>query len=221
MRSIWNSITTMLADFAIDFYENNIKQTEIHDGLRTIEEIITHRGFICETHEIKTIDGYFLTLHRIMNPLNESKVKKPILLQHGLGAHSAQWCINSEDGSATSVPSVPLSRHQVDDSIGFALSNAGYDVWMSNIRGSKYSMKHEVYDHEKDPEFWDFNFDDIVEKDVPLIIDFILKICGTSKSKFFMSLISWFFSPNRNPWIHWIVTRNDIHACNDGFKPAI
>lgn len=70
--------------------------------------------------------------------------KKPVVfLQHGLLASADSWIINEE----TVAPA-------------FALANKGYDVWLGNQRGTKYSRKHQNLDPDKmeDLHYWDFSF---------------------------------------------------------------
>lgn len=74
------------------------------DASRTVPELIESRGFLSQTHEVHTEDGFILVLHRIVNPfLSDIKRKrehhlKPVLLAHGTANHGGHWLLNSADG---------------------------------------------------------------------------------------------------------------------------
>lgn len=71
------------------------------------------KGYPAEAHDVVTQDGYILTVHRLPNP------NKPVVfLQHGLLDASSSFVINFQN-----------------QSLGFVLWDAGYDVWMGNARG--------------------------------------------------------------------------------------
>ncbi|CAG2179197.1 unnamed protein product, partial [Oppiella nova] len=67
----------------------------------------------------------------------------------------------------------PLLR--VGKTLGFVLSACGYDVWLSNIRGNKYSTNHTTLDPKEDHHFWRFTIDELSQIDLPVIIDYIRK----------------------------------------------
>lgn len=59
-------------------------------------EMIKSHGYPCETHKIKTSDGYILTMHRIPHGQNEAKEteERPVVyVQHGLLSSSADWLV--------------------------------------------------------------------------------------------------------------------------------
>lgn len=62
----------------------------------------------------------------------------------------------------------------------FTLARAGYDVWMGNNRGNRWSLGHKTLDT-KDKAYWDFDWEDMGVKDTPAVIDFILKETGHEK----------------------------------------
>lgn len=56
----------------------------------------------------------------------------------------------------------------------YMLVDDGYDVWMANVRGNRYSRKHVKYDPDKDgKKFWDFSWNEIGLEDVPSMIDYV------------------------------------------------
>lgn len=67
-----------------------------------------------------------------------------------------------------------LHAPHLSDALAFELANQGYDVWMSNSRGSTYSLNHTHYDYQTDWRFWDFSVHEIGLFDLPATIDYIL-----------------------------------------------
>lgn len=164
------------------------------DSQRTVPEIIESRGFRSETYSVTTEDGYILALHRIINPFAKQHNidTYPVLLAHGIGAHSGHWLFNADDGHlepmrdlispANGAPKKDQKEKvhkNISNNLGFLLANMAYDVWLLNWRGSKYSMRHKKL-NVKDPKFWDFTLDDMVDYDLPSFIDFIQGKTGKS-----------------------------------------
>ncbi|XP_054260842.1 lipase 1-like [Macrosteles quadrilineatus] len=126
--------------------------------MNTKQQIEAHK-YKGESHTVTTDDGYVLTLFRVTPAKQPATV---VLLQHGLLASSDCWVSDNR-------------------SLAFTLSDAGYDVWINNARGNCYSRNHTKLNPDKDKSFWNFSWHEMGTKDVPAVIDYILKTTGQSK----------------------------------------
>lgn len=120
---------------------------------------------------MKTRDDYLLGVHRLayrkgeegkkVNAGEGSIKKRVVYLHHGLLMNSEVWvCLTDE---ARCLP--------------FRLVEAGYDVWLGNNRGNKYSKKSTRLSPSSH-QFWDFSIDDFAFYDIPDSIDYILDTTG-------------------------------------------
>ncbi|KAF9151429.1 cholesterol esterase [Linnemannia schmuckeri] len=88
-------------------------------------------------------------------------IKPVVLLYHGFMMCSEVWLCNLDE----------------ERNLAFVLAEAGYDVWLGNARGNKYSLKHMfLKPHEK--KFWEFSMDELALFDVPDTVDYILNRTG-------------------------------------------
>lgn len=117
-------------------------------------EIITSDGYPVETHPLKTSDGYQLTMFRIpYSPKlnNQNTTKRIALLMHGAGSSSDCFILNGPENS-----------------IAYILANAGYDVWLGNCRGNRYSKENIPT--------WEFSFDQSAFYDLPAMMEYALNL---------------------------------------------
>ncbi|KAH8247925.1 hypothetical protein KR038_012025 [Drosophila bunnanda] len=144
-----------------DFYElfNNPDAYLSFAKAPTTIDFIEEHGYPAERHYVTTEDGYIISFFRIpySHNLQNQDEKRPIaLLQHGLFGSSDVW------------PSLGP-----DDGLPFLLSDAGYDVWLGNARGNRYSKNH-TYLSTKHPNFWRFSWHEIGYFDIAAAIDYTL-----------------------------------------------
>lgn len=100
-------------------------------------------GYTFNEYEVTTADGYLLSMFRIgrrssQNGTSTSANGSPVLIVHGFLSNAYDWLLLGPG-----------------DSLAYKLVDQGYDVWLGNCRGNKYSRKHVKYDPEEPP-FWRF-----------------------------------------------------------------
>ncbi|KAJ4367886.1 cholesterol esterase [Didymella sp. IMI 355093] len=127
-------------------------------------------GYYCEEHIVQTGDGYLLGLHRLgwkrgeegervnPGPGKDGLRKKVVYLHHGLMMNSEVWvCLTERERC-----------------LPFELVERGYDVWLGNNRGNKYSKKN-IHMAPTDTKFWNFSMDQFAFHDIPDSIGYILE----------------------------------------------
>ncbi|XP_055327362.1 uncharacterized protein LOC129580729 [Paramacrobiotus metropolitanus] len=149
-------------------FAKGLKYIPDPEASMNVTEIIRYYGYPAEEYRIQTEDDYLIYIQRIPFGRNETSKKEPserpvIVLQHGLLSSSAHWITN-----------LP---HQ---SLAFILADAGYDVWLGNMRGNFYGLGHRTYPITS-KEFWDFSFDEMAQYDLPAIINEAIRVSGQDK----------------------------------------
>ncbi|XP_063368750.1 lysosomal acid lipase/cholesteryl ester hydrolase-like [Cydia amplana] len=127
------------------------------DGKLNFTQLVTKYGHTAEQYEVATKDGYLLKLFHIPGK------RSSVLLTHGLGADADLYVIRGHG------------------SLGIALADRGYDVWLLNNRGTKFSRRHTALDPDKDKKFWDYSFHEMGYYDLAAAIDFVLHQTGEEK----------------------------------------
>ena len=61
--------------------------------------------------------------------------------------------------------------------LALLLAGKGYDIWITNSRGSVYSNQHVNYSI-KDSAFWDFSVHEMGKYDVPANLNYIISKTG-------------------------------------------
>ncbi|KAG7708372.1 hypothetical protein KL930_001813 [Ogataea haglerorum] len=129
------------------------------------EELCAIHGFKAQSHLVQTKDGYLLTVHRLDPHENGYRPNgKIVYFQHGLLMNSEIWVLMAD----------------TRQNLPFRLCELGYDVYLGNNRGNKYSARH-VSLSVDDTAFWDFSIDQFALFDIPASINHILEINGASQ----------------------------------------
>ncbi|KAK1359387.1 Lipase [Heracleum sosnowskyi] len=120
-------------------------------------------GYKCQGYDVVTGDGYILSMSRISQGRNGEGAgsnKQPVLLQHGIFVDGMSWMQSS-----------------ANQSLAFILVDNGYDVWISNTRGTRFSRRHRLFDP-VDKEFWEWTWDDLATNEVSATTDFVFNQTG-------------------------------------------
>lgn len=124
-----------------------------------VTNYIKKDGYRAEAFQVTTEDGYILRVHHLYPKVNSFN-KKPVFLMHSAFSNPLYW-LNS--------------GHNI--SLAFYLSDLGYDVWMGNVRGSKYATAHKwLPTNGKD--YWRFDFHEMGVFDLPPMIELTLQRTG-------------------------------------------
>ncbi|XP_075726515.1 gastric triacylglycerol lipase [Rhipicephalus microplus] len=128
-------------------------------------------GYPVQVHHVITEDDYILELDRMPYGVegDTPNLRPPVLLVHGIISSAADFVLNKPHQSA-----------------GFLLADRGFDVWLVNCRGTPYSNYHRTLTT-KDPEFWEWSFDEIGRYDLAATIDYVTQVTGFMN----ISLVVW------------------------------
>ncbi|XP_073278379.1 triacylglycerol lipase 2 isoform X1 [Primulina huaijiensis] len=120
---------------------------------------INSLGYKCQEFEAITDDGYILSVQRIpegrAGGRGGGSDRPPVLLQHGVIVDGMSWLLNSPD-----------------EALPLILVDNGFDVWISNTRGTRYSRRHLTLDPAKQ-EYWNWTWDELVIHDLSTVADLV------------------------------------------------
>ena len=122
---------------------------------------------------VKTDDLWSLTLFHITGYIDDPEMeqkraaltdgKLPVLTISGSFGDAQRWLNDAKGGK-------PMHLQLFDN---------GYDLWMGNNRGTKYSNVSELFpEQNEDFERWNFSWAELGMYDVPAFMDQIIEVTG-------------------------------------------
>ncbi|KAM0844804.1 hypothetical protein ACQ4PT_056818 [Festuca glaucescens] len=124
------------------------------------EELLLPLGYPCTEHTVETSDGFLISLQHIPHGKNgvADNTGPPVFLQHGLFQGGDTWFINS-----------------AEQSLGYILADNGFDVWIGNVRGTRWSKGHSTLTvHDK--LFWDWSWQELAEYDLLAMLSYVYTV---------------------------------------------
>lgn len=138
------------------------------DLVKDVRYYAANCGFEIQNETVETADGYYLRMHKVIDPTRAAERKKdgrggyPVLIMHGLFQSSGSF-VTSEERSLA----FWLARH------------GGYQVYLGNARGV-FDMGHKRLSR-SDPRFWDYNIRELAIYDLPALVDHVRRETGYGK----------------------------------------
>ncbi|XP_071691702.1 triacylglycerol lipase 1 [Rutidosis leptorrhynchoides] len=139
-----------------------IQHSQSYDGGLCLN-LIRPCGYSCLEHSTQTEDGFLLGLQRVSSDVLSLGVQSrpPVLLIHGLFMGGDAWFMDSPN-----------------ESLGFVLADRGFDVWVANVRGTKWSHGHASLS-DGDKEFWDWSWQEMALYDLKAMLTYISSITNS------------------------------------------
>ena len=157
--------------------ENDNEQNELiqtcsrnRDDYYTFDSVVNNEGGACWTdHKTVTDDGFELTLFRIVGAEWDGDAgaiagsKGPLIMIHGYTGNSHTWWDRTDNDALAA----PVQLYQ-----------QGYDVYLTNTRGTKYSSVNELWDDDQEA-YWAWDFLKIAESDLEANVRKVMEVNGS------------------------------------------
>lgn len=157
------------------WFMDDFKRRHDPDEGKTISELIVSRGFGEQHYSVTTEDGYILGVYRIVNGKLGIVHRRPVVLQHGFMVSAMEFIMNPGGHIDEKLP-----PGHVGNNLAFELAKRGFDVWLFNSRGNKYSKRH-AWLNPSLRKYWDFSKDHMIKYDLPASIAFVQNITKQEK----------------------------------------
>jgi pimeloyl-ACP methyl ester carboxylesterase len=155
--------TMLQSTISFRVWDDSFTVSEDEDNNVDINQLAETCGLLATTKEVVTEDGYVLNLQRLevartsksadsQPSSSKTSVRPPVLLVHGLMQDCESFLC--------------CGRH---NSLASVLAHDGYDVWLGNNRGSRYSMSHNQLSSNSS-QYWNFAIDHLANYDLPAMV---------------------------------------------------
>ena len=117
------------------------------------------------------MDGFLLGLHRIPFGRSDSAAALAAAAAAAAGAPSPppRPVVFLHHGFLQSSEAWVAAR----SNLAFQLADAGFDVWLANARGNKYSAHHRSLRPDQD-QYWNFCIDNVAGQDLPAALRYVV-----------------------------------------------
>ncbi|KAL1502479.1 hypothetical protein ABEB36_007614 [Hypothenemus hampei] len=167
INSTANPVKNVLSLINRDGAERRLLDENLpEDTFVNISNYLFKNGYPFEKHHFTTEDGYILEMHRIPNTkanVAKNQTIPRILFVPPLMCSSIDWVSNGPNGS-----------------LALLSFDLGYDVWLLNHRGTRYSMSHIIYNNTEEA-FWNFSFHEKGYYDLAASVDYVLNYTESKK----------------------------------------
>ncbi|GFR49776.1 hypothetical protein Agub_g11712 [Astrephomene gubernaculifera] len=190
---------------------NSNANTQPEDPYRVMADLVLPHGYPLTEHFVVTTDGYILRLFRLgpkpSQHSSSSSASTPAITSSSPGQsqqsgeqpphpHLLPGAAATADVCSRPVVFLqhPLMGSSVDyvvlgpgRSLGFMLVDAGYDVWLTNVRGNRFSRNHTRLDPDSPADvaaFWAFSWDQHVALDLPAAVERVAAHTGCQRMMF-------------------------------------
>lgn len=156
----WIYLSRFLGNLFGFLFIKNSQDTSLHNKIihaKDISEIAAANGYVIREHVVTTKDKYLLVVHKLEKPGQPYNGAGNIAyFHHGLLTNSELFVLGSDHNK----------------NLPFLLVDKGWEVWLGNNRGNKYSRKH-LKLSPYDAKFWNFSLDEFAYFDIPDTLEYI------------------------------------------------